>query len=123
MSKAYVIHEPEVHFDVEFNINGYIDESSHYRTKPKRGELYVSEGSIYIGRDDSWYRIGILDIKDILAVNEERKIELVFDEFSVSLFTNNYSHLNALRDILTIVQHKMQGLKVKKKKVKRGVAN
>jgi len=123
LSKAYVIHESDVHFDVEFHIDGYLEEDGPVRTPTKRGELYVSEGNIYIGKNDRWYRIGIGDIKDIMSVTAQKKIELVFDQFRVSLFTDNYSHLNALRDILYIVQARMVDKTKKKKKVRRGVAN
>ncbi len=123
MSKAYVIHESDVHFDVEFHIDGFREEDGPVRTPTKRGELYVSEGNIYIGKNDRWYRIGIEDIKEIMSVTAQKKIELVFDQFKVSLFTDNYSHLNALRDILYIVQARMVDKSKKKQKVKRGVAN
>jgi hypothetical protein len=122
LTKAYVIHESDVHFDVEFHIDGYLEKDGPVRTPTKRAELYVSEGNIYIGRDDKWYRIGIKEIRDIMSVNQQKKLELVFDKFRVSLFTDNYSHLNALRDILCIVQAKMAETS-KKKKVRRGVAN
>jgi hypothetical protein len=118
-----VIHESDVHFDVEFHIDGFLEKDGPVRTPTKKGELYVSEGNIYIGKNDRWYRIGIEDIKDIMSVTAQRKIELVFDQFRVSLFTDNYSHLNALRDILYIVQARMVDKTKKKKKVRRGVAN
>ena len=104
MSKSYVIHEQEVHFDVEFNINGYFDSASPIRSSLRKGELYVSEGSIYLGKGDKWYKVNVGDIKNILSLAQQRKIELVFEQFSISLFTDNYSHLNALRDILCIVK-------------------
>ncbi len=123
MTKAYVIHESDVHFDVEFHIDGYMEKDGPVRTPTKRGELYVSEGNIYIGKNDKWYRIGIKDIQDILSVTQQKKIELVFPQFKVSLFTDNYSHLNALRDILNIVQARIDSAGDNKKKVRRGVAN
>lgn len=124
MTKAYVIHESDVHFDVEFHIDGYREEDGPIRTPTKKGELYVSEGNIYIGKDERWYKIGIADIKDILSVTQQKKIELVFEKFKISLFTDNYSHLNALRDILYIVQARItDASKNKKKKVRRGVTS
>ena len=123
MTKAYVIHESDVHFDVEFHIDGYLEEDGPVRTPTKRGELYVSEGNIYIGKNEKWYRIGIKDIKDILSVTQQKKIELVFPQFKVSLFTDDYSHLNALRDILSIVQARIETAGDNKNKIRRGVAN
>ena len=123
MTKAYVIHESDVHFDVEFHIDGYMEKDGPVRTPTKKGELYVSEGNIYIGKEERWYRIGIKDIKDIMSVTQQKKIELVFDQFRVSLFTDNYSHLNALRDILYIVQARIDDASDHKKKARRGVVS
>lgn len=121
LSKTYVIHEPDVHFDVKFNIEGLLADTT-MKTSTAKGELYVSEGSLYLGHNETWYKMTISDIKEILSVSETKKIELIFNCFSISLFTDDYSHLNALRDILYIVQSRMRS-KDKKAKVRRGVAN
>jgi len=73
LTKTYVIHEPDVHFDVKFHIAGIMEDSS-LKTATKKGELYVSEGSLYLGHNETWYKMTISDIKEILSVSETKKI-------------------------------------------------
>lgn len=107
MSKSYVIHENEVHFGVAYNIDHYGDDGQVFSTPLKSGELYVHRGVIYLGIKNRWYTVDIKDIKELKSQNHKKKLELVFDTFKVCLYTDEYSHLNALRDILFIVQNKI----------------
>jgi hypothetical protein len=107
MTQSYVIHEHEVHFGVAYNIDHFSDKGEVYSTPLKSGELYVHKGIIYIGSHDKWYTVDIKDIKEFISQNEKKKLELHFETFKVCLYTEEYPHLNALRDILFIVQNKI----------------
>ena len=108
MPESYVIHEHEVHFGVAYNIDHFDDEGQVFSTPLKSGELYVHQGVIYLGLKDRWYKVDIRDIKEFKSLNKKKKLELVFDSFKVCLYTDQYSHLNALRDILFIVQNRIE---------------
>ena len=108
MSKSYVIHEDEVHFGVAYNIDTFGEGGKVFSTPLKSGELYVHKGIIYLGKDERWYKVDIKDIKEFKSQNERKKLELIFESFKVCLYTDEYPHLNALRDILFIVQNKIE---------------
>ncbi len=103
-----MIHEHEVHFGVAYNIDHFDTDGQVFSTPLKSGELYVHQGVIYLGLKDRWYTVDIKEIKNFVSKNEKKKLELEFDSFKVCLYTDNYSHLNALRDILFIVQNRME---------------
>jgi len=87
MGKKYVIHEQNIHFEVGYQIETPSDGEDVFVTPPKDGEIYVSEGNIYLGRDQRWYRISIDEIAKIVSQIEQKKIKLVCDGYCVALFS------------------------------------
>lgn len=106
MGKHYVIHEPDVHIQVGYNIDNLVAEE-HYITPTRMGELFIADGSIYLGMKNNWYRIAISEISIVKPVINEKKIQIICDDYRVTLYSDQQSHLFALKNILCIVKHRI----------------
>jgi hypothetical protein len=105
MSEVFLIHEPDVYFDViEPEMMDRIsventDEQLHH------GEIYISLCQIFLHDNKRWYKANIQDIKDIKTDLSHKQLIIHFCEFDMVLSCRDHAHLMALRDFLYLSQN------------------
>lgn len=134
MSEVILIHEPDIFFDLvncpEGNIgyrsnggnsgnsgNGGIggnggNKSNHGKDNLQNfpvgdmhhGEIYIYLNQIFLHHKRRWYKADIDDIINIQTNVSKKQILIRFSNFEIVLHCNDYTHLIALRDFLSLTR-------------------
>ncbi len=67
-----------------------------------RGEMYIYQNKIYLFNGRNWYKARIDDITEIKSISNQKQILIHFLNYDLMIYSNDYSHLLALRDFLTL---------------------
>lgn len=121
MSEVFLIHEPDVYFDVVkpklkkddsvVNKLKHKPQERYWKLKLEQyeqydqlhhGEIYISLGQIFLHDERRWYKAYIKDIKKIKTVVARKELIINFLNFDVVLTCNELSHLLMLRDFLLL---------------------
>jgi hypothetical protein len=106
LSDVKLIHKSEVYFNFQRPISNYesilIDRDRIKETTDRmhRGEIYIYKNNIYIYDGVRWYKADIKEIKEIKSYATNKLILIQFPDFDLELYSDDFSHLLALRDFL-----------------------
>ena len=105
MSELFLIHEPDVFFNVCDSVIGHGQHISGPTEQLHQGEIYISLGQIYLHGNRRWYTAKIQDIQEIKTIVTRRQMIIRFWDFTLILSCKKFSHLMALRDFLFLTQN------------------
>ena len=95
--------------NVFFNVKQPAEDNIHIANaldKMHRGELYIYQNNIFLFDGLRWYRADINDIREIHSSAANKQILIQFWNYDLLLFSNDYSHLLALRDFIFLSNRK-----------------
>ncbi len=105
LSDVNLIHKSNIYFNV---VNPMVKKSILSVLKNKgrmhHGEIFISNDQILLHDKKHWYRANIQDIKDIKTLNNQKQIQINFNNYDMVLFCKEYSQLLAIRDFLNLLQ-------------------
>jgi hypothetical protein len=114
LSEVYLIHQKEIHFDLQYDLEGTFEDKEVEVSSDSPSELYISKDELFLGKGKKWYKFHLQDIKNI-TVLDSNKLQLDFDVYRIILHCKNYSHSRVLQDFLFLYinvlmkEHKQEG--------------
>lgn len=100
MTYVKLIHKSDVYFDIQRTKNDDEKIADEIKENMQRGEVYIYQDFLFLFDGINWYKARISNIKDITSSTPHKKIHIRFKDFYLVLFSNQFSHLLALRDFL-----------------------
>lgn len=97
-----MIHEPGIYFGFQEP-----QVTSEPITEPSsaqmlQGDIYIFQNYIYIKNNNRWYTVDIKEIKKIKTQVAQKQLIIYFLDYNLVLFSENYTHLLAIRDFLCL---------------------